>query len=121
MSHHLLTLFREAAYGRFPPQDGRVEFLPSTGGADAIVGFTAHNVIATDLDPDVVQRHLLNDDPGAPMHPSFLAWFASQDDSGGYAPDILLAAQTPAAKPDMTLTPRYRSERPSPRHQFLSS
>jgi hypothetical protein len=98
-------MFREAAFGRFPPHDGALEFLPSTGLAEGIVSFTGHNLIATNLDPDEVRRNLHSDDPGAPMHPRFLAWFATQCDSAGYTPELVLASPTAEARPEIDLSP----------------
>jgi RimJ/RimL family protein N-acetyltransferase len=104
--HPVMAILRDAASGRFPPADRTLQFLPSTGPADGVVAFTGHNLIATDIDPNKVLRHLPNDDPGAPMHPSFLAWLATELASGGYTPDLVLVAVTKGAEPRIELTPR---------------
>ena len=72
--HPLLSVFREAAHGRFPPVDGGVVFVPPVGfGLEAVVSMTgrvylATSLSATDFDdlpldgfgaalaPDVLQR-----------------------------------------------------------------
>jgi len=63
----------DAAAGRFPPTDGAVEVLAGLAGpVDAVVGFTAHQIVAADVDPDWVGASLAGDDLGAPMRAAFL-------------------------------------------------
>jgi hypothetical protein len=51
--HPLLDVFIEAAHGRFPPSDGGVTFLPAhTPGIEAIVAFTGHAYVLSELGPD---------------------------------------------------------------------
>jgi hypothetical protein len=46
----LLDLLLDAADGQFPPVDGGVTVVPALeGGLEAIIGFTGHAVVATDL------------------------------------------------------------------------
>ncbi|MBI2912840.1 MAG: GNAT family N-acetyltransferase [Chloroflexi bacterium] len=72
--HPLQAILRDAASGRFPPPDGRVEvFGPPSSPADAVIAFTAHHVIAADVDPEWVRSCLDPDDVAAPMNPAFLA------------------------------------------------
>jgi hypothetical protein len=69
--HSLARLLREAAKGRFPPQDHAFEVLPAVRGlAAAVVAFSGHNFIATDLDSAEVLSHLPSQDPGAALSPS---------------------------------------------------
>ena len=65
--HPLLTIFRDAAAGRYPEMDDGVTFLPELGdGQEAVVCFTGHAFIASrlraddlsDLDPDGLGRAL---------------------------------------------------------------
>jgi hypothetical protein len=50
--HPLLTVYVEAAHGRFPPVDGGVTFLPvDAPGIEAIVAFTGHTFVLSDLGP----------------------------------------------------------------------
>jgi RimJ/RimL family protein N-acetyltransferase len=64
----------DAAAGRFPPPDGVVEVLGAPlGPVDAVVGFTAHHLVAADVDPDWVGAAFAVDDLGAPMRAEFLA------------------------------------------------
>ena len=69
----LAAVLRDAAAGRFPPADGLVEVLASPPGpVDAVVAFTAHHLIAADVDPDWARAALSADDVGAAMRADFL-------------------------------------------------
>jgi len=96
-------LLDDAARGRFPPADLAVEVLaPPSGRADAVVAFSGHNVIAAAVDPDEVRAHLPNDDPGAPMSPTFLTWLGFRLGSESGALDVVLVAtadEAPGAPP----------------------
>jgi RimJ/RimL family protein N-acetyltransferase len=73
--HPLSTLLVDAARGSFPPPDGAVDVLPPPPGpTQAVVGFTAHHVIAADVTPEEVRHRLDPGDLGAPMNATFLAW-----------------------------------------------
>lgn len=91
--HPLLDIFYEAASGRFPPPDGSVEFLPSTGGlVDAVVSFTAHSFVVADADPDEAMREMPDDGPGAPLSSRFVTWLATRLHSRAGAQDMVLTA-----------------------------
>lgn len=50
--HPLLEVFVSAAHGRFPPADGGVTFLPvHRTGIEAIVAFTGHAFVVSELGP----------------------------------------------------------------------
>lgn len=69
----LAGLFRAVEGGDFPPTDLGVTLLPAAGaGTAAVLGFTAHTVIAADLDPAWLAEHLPPGDPGAAFNPPFL-------------------------------------------------
>jgi alkylhydroperoxidase family enzyme len=52
MTHPLLDVFCAAAVGQFPPVDGVVTFLPPLErGMQAVVSFTGHAFVASDVDP----------------------------------------------------------------------
>lgn len=98
-SHPLSTLFRDAWRGRFPPPDGTVRVVPSPPGlADAVVAFTAHNVIAADVDQREVLRQLPNQDPGAPMSAEFVAWLAGRLGTHAGMLDLVMVAPVPDAR-----------------------
>jgi GNAT superfamily N-acetyltransferase len=68
----LRRLVEDAAAGRFPAADGATEFLPSPDGpVHAVLAFTAHHVVAADVDPDDALAHLDPDDIAAPMGTPF--------------------------------------------------
>jgi GNAT superfamily N-acetyltransferase len=68
----LRRLVEDAAAGRFPAADGATEFLPSPDGpVHAVLAFTAHHVVAADVDPDDALAHLDPDDIAAPMGAPF--------------------------------------------------
>jgi GNAT superfamily N-acetyltransferase len=76
--HPLLDLLSAAAHGEFPPADGRVDILPSPPGpSHAVVAFTAHSVVAVDLEPEAIRSRLDPVDLGSPMSPGFLSWVTS--------------------------------------------
>lgn len=93
MTEPVRHVLEAAARGRFPAPNGHVAVLPAPSGpSDAVIGFTAHHVIATALDPDAVHRNLPAGDFGAPMSARFLAWIG---DGLGVEPgnlDVVLAA-----------------------------
>jgi GNAT superfamily N-acetyltransferase len=94
-SHRLSRLLTDAAAGRFPPADFAVEVLPPPPGrSDAVVAFSAHNVIAAGLDPDEVRAHLPDDDPATPMSAPFLAWLGRRLGTAPGALDVVLVAPT---------------------------
>jgi GNAT superfamily N-acetyltransferase len=92
-NHPLAAVLRDAAYGRFPPFDSRVEVMPALDGIEAaLFGFSGHTIITTDLDPHEIFDHIPGDDPGAPMNPTFIAWLAERLDARSYTPDAVLVA-----------------------------
>jgi hypothetical protein len=83
--------------------------LPSPPGrSDAVVAFTAHNVIAADLDEDEVFEHLPSEDPGAPMSAEFLAWLAGRLRTRAGILDLVMVAPVPDSIEDLPeLIPRH--------------
>jgi GNAT superfamily N-acetyltransferase len=77
--HPLAPLLGAAAQGTFPAADGTLGVVPAPAPLRAaVVAFTAHSVVAADLEPDEVRAHLPDDDFGAPMSPAFLAWLGQR-------------------------------------------
>jgi GNAT superfamily N-acetyltransferase len=74
VSERLAELLADAAEGRFPPADGAIELLPAPAGrSDAVVAFTAHNVVACGLPADDVRALFPGIDPyGDPLRAAFL-------------------------------------------------
>lgn len=77
--HQLSTLLADAARGSFPAPDGSVDVLAAPPGpTQAVVGFTAHHVIAAGVTSDEVHDRLDPGDLGAPMSARFLAWLGER-------------------------------------------
>jgi hypothetical protein len=98
--HPLLDMLLAAADGRFPPVDGLVEVMaPSVDERSvgdrpvdhAVVEFTGHSVVVTDLAPAVVLSRGL-DGFGGSSHPDVLRWLAGPDGWIG-SHDAVLAAR----------------------------
>jgi RimJ/RimL family protein N-acetyltransferase len=73
--HPLAAILADAARGSFPAPDGTVDVVPRPPGrTQAVVGFTAHYVIAADVPPEEARARLDPNDLGAPMTAPFLSW-----------------------------------------------
>jgi GNAT superfamily N-acetyltransferase len=96
----LRRLLEDAAAGQFPPADGATEVLPSPDGpVHAVLGFTAHHVIAADVDPADVIVHLDPDDIAAPVGAPFLSWLGGRLGAVPGTLDVVLAARAGAGAP----------------------
>jgi len=58
--------------GQVPPADGGLTVVPGEGRA-AVLAFTAHSVVAADIDPDWIRAQLPPGDLSAPLNPPFLS------------------------------------------------
>lgn len=87
-------MLQAAADGRPPAADGAVHVVPRVaGGAVAgVVGFTAHHVVAADVDPGWVHGFLPPGSYSAPMSAFFLAALAERVGGEPGAYDIGLVA-----------------------------
>jgi GNAT superfamily N-acetyltransferase len=76
----LADVLAAAAAGQPPPADGGVTVVPrSAGGAKAgVVGFTAHHVVAADVEPAWVRSVLPPGSLSAPLSARFLAALADR-------------------------------------------
>jgi GNAT superfamily N-acetyltransferase len=93
MAERLADLLDAAAGGVYPAPDGLLEVFPSPPGlADAIVAFTAHTVVAADVDPEAVAEQLPAGSLSAPLQPLFLSWLATELRSQAGSLDVLLVA-----------------------------
>lgn len=92
-AHPLRAILEEAARGRFPEPDGGVTFLPPPPGrSQAVCGFTAHHVIAADVEPADVREHLDGSDLGAALNPGFLSWLGHRLGVAPGSLDVVLTA-----------------------------
>jgi GNAT superfamily N-acetyltransferase len=100
LSHPLAALLDEAARGRFPPPDGTLAVLPAPPGASmAVVGFTAHHVVAADVEPEWVAAQPPGDDLSAPMSARFLVALGDRIGRQAGSLDVVLAAGGLAGEP----------------------
>lgn len=72
--------------------NGAVSLLPEPGGAvvAAVLGVTAHHLIAADVDPDWLIARLATAGIGRPMQPDFLAALGRRLNAGAGGQDVLL-------------------------------
>lgn len=92
----MFDLLIQAAGGHFPPADGTVRVLPSPPGrCDAVVAFSAHNLIAAEVGEDEALRRLPAGDPGAPMNAPFLTWLGDRLGSPPGMLDMVMVAPPP--------------------------
>lgn len=96
----LRQVLEDAAAGRFPPADGVTRVMPAPDGpVHAVLAFTAHHVVAADVDPDEVTAHLDPDDIAAPMGTPFLFWLGGRLGAVPGTLDVVLAARAGASAP----------------------
>ena len=106
MTEPLLRLLQDAARGLPPAADGAVEvWPPPPGRVDAVLGFTAHHVVAAAVDPELVAARLPEGDLGAPLSAAFLAWLGARLGSHPGSLDVVLAADGLGGPPPLALRP----------------
>jgi hypothetical protein len=113
--HRLATLLRDAASGRFPPDDGVTEVVPApAAGGGACVAFTAHSVVAFDLDPDEVHARLAQhaDPLAAALAPDVVMWLAERSGLHAGIVDVVLAAPASGRERSTWGAPAPPSEHP---------
>jgi hypothetical protein len=113
-THPLLGILREAAAGRFPPQDEVAEILPAPPGpSDVVCAFTAHHVIAAGLEPDAIRAHLPEDPFTGPLSPAFLHRLGEALGSSPGSLDLVLAVS--GSRPATTFPLRRLADGDHPR------
>jgi GNAT superfamily N-acetyltransferase len=92
MDPPLLHLLHACARGAFPPADGRTEVVAAVAGAPvAVLSFTAHHVVATDLPAGEVLDRVDPEDLKGPLAPGVLTWLAQRTGLVAGSLDVLLA------------------------------
>ena len=91
----LADLFAAAAAGSFPPADGVVEVVPGPADLDfeAVVEFTGHAVVATDL-PEAEVLAQGHNAFGGIVSPGFLRWLAGPEGEVGSHDAVLVRLGT---------------------------
>lgn len=87
----LYDVLLAAADGRPPAPDGTVEVLPQQGPAAAVVAFSAHFMVAADVEPAWVRAQLPAGDWSAPHGARFLVALADRIGADVGALDVVLA------------------------------
>jgi GNAT superfamily N-acetyltransferase len=78
-AHPLVGLFAAAGRGSFPPPDGRVDVVGSPGPpCDALVAFTAHYVLAADVDEQEISARWPPGELSRPFLAHSLLWLAER-------------------------------------------
>lgn len=91
--HPLVALFADLARGNFPPADGRTAAMPApTGAAAAVLAFTAHCVVAADVDPAWIAAQCPDGELSRAFSPDFLSALAAHTRAQPGAHDLVLAA-----------------------------
>jgi hypothetical protein len=104
VGHRLLDILRRAADGSLPAPDGGVEVVGAPPGpVDAVVGFTAHLVVAADVGGEEVAARLRPGDYSSWMSATFLLWLAERLGSNPGNHDLVLCAPGTSEKPDIEL------------------
>ena len=113
MAGRLAELLNEVAAGAFPPPDGSVTVLPQSSSRDTgVIGFTAHAVVFTDLDPAWVMDQLPADDLAAPLNPPFLSLLSQHSGRRVNSIDVLCVAGSSPGPPSVPLTQVTAADHP---------
>lgn len=104
VTHPLHTLFDAVIRGVFPPADGTTNVLPRPAGAiGAILSFTAHHIVAADIDPAWVETRCPRYDLQAPLAPKFVLEMAARLGTQPSASRLVLCAPGSQGEPDLRL------------------
>ena len=99
--HPLRQILQEAAHGRPPVADGGLTVLPALpAGRHCVVAFTAHHVIAADIDEDTVRQRLDPDDLSQPLGAHFLMFLAGWVGASPGPIDMVMTAPAPELADD---------------------
>jgi GNAT superfamily N-acetyltransferase len=109
--NELADIYAEIERGVFPPADGKVRFVPPPSERhSAVVAFTAHFVVAADVDEAWARPYVPDGDYTAPLNPPFLS--ALEDKLGrrvGCIDAVLLATRL-EGEPEVALDEVGRSD-----------
>jgi hypothetical protein len=120
----ILRILHDAVDGRPPPADGGVQVVGQPAGPVAgILAFTAHHVVAADVDPSWVRERVPPGDLSAPVGPAFVGELSAAlgVEAGsldvvfagrgtGLGPGELLAAPPDPEHPRVSRSARYRTD-----------
>jgi RimJ/RimL family protein N-acetyltransferase len=99
--HPLLDILTEAALGRPPAANGALTLVPALPGPmHCVLGFTAHHVIAADIEEEVVRQRVDPADLGQPMSSSFLMFLGGWLGAEPGTFDVVFVAPPPERADD---------------------
>jgi len=102
----LAALFQDVGHGVWPPADGVVRVIRQPPDADAaVLGFTAHIVVAAAVEPAWVAARLPPGDLSAPLNPPFLSALCERLDRRVNCLDLVAYAAALDGPPPIPLTP----------------
>jgi GNAT superfamily N-acetyltransferase len=109
----LADMMRLIETGRWPEADGGVRVMrrPPNGDA-AVLAFTAHIVVAGDVEPEWVAQRLPPGDLSAPLNPPFLSALCERLDRRVNCIDMVTLAPVLDGPPPVSLTPARLVEHP---------
>jgi GNAT superfamily N-acetyltransferase len=100
----LADLLRGIEAGRWPEADGTVRVIRQPPGGDAaVLGFTAHIVVAADVEPEWVAERLPSGDLSAPLNPPFLSALCERLDRRVNCVDLVVHAPAREGPPPIPL------------------
>jgi GNAT superfamily N-acetyltransferase len=102
--NELAQIYAGIERGVFPPADGRVRFVPPPSARDSVVvAFTAHFVVAADVDETWARSYLPDGDFVAPMSPPFLSALEEKTGRRFGSLDATLVASRLEGEPEIVL------------------
>src|SRR5689334_15378063 len=103
----LEVMMRDAARGRVPEPDGSIDVVCGTpeGARGALVMFTAHLVVAADVEPDEIHARVAPGDFASWTAPQFFTWFGDRVDGEPGDFDVVLVAPGERRSPAAALSP----------------
>lgn len=109
----LAEIIRRAENGILPAADGKIEVVPpSSARTAAVVGFTAHFVVAANVDEAWVRERVPDGDLTAPMSPRFLHSLENHLGRRVRCIDMICTAESLAGAPPLELEEVPGSDHP---------
>lgn len=109
--NELGEIYADIERGVFPPADGRVRFVAPPSPRDSVVvAFTAHFVVAADVDEQWARQYLPEGDFTAPMNPPFLYALEQKLGRSVGCIDLTLLAPRLPGEPELELEEADRSD-----------
>ncbi|HZC26748.1 MAG TPA: GNAT family N-acetyltransferase, partial [Actinopolymorphaceae bacterium] len=109
----LAQVYARVENGWFPPADGGLHVVPPPSPRTSVIAaFTAHTVVAAEVDPAWVRGHIPIGDLSAPMNPPFLSALCDRLDRRINAVDMVMLAAPLAGAPPLPLEELTEADHP---------